>query len=215
MVSFLDRREAGERLAAILPEYVNQPLGVVVGLPRGGVVTAFAVAKQLHLPLDIVCPRKVGAPGNPEFAIGAVTETGEGYFDEEIIERMNIPHSYLAMQIEQEKAESQRRLTLYKKGLPPSDFQDKIVILVDDGIATGATMQAAIKSVRAQGAGKVVVAVPVIPPDTISEIERRADELRYVAAPMHFFAVGQFYRTFNPTSDAEVIELLHQSYQLA
>lgn len=205
---FNDRKQAGEELAERLLKYKNQPQCVVVGLPRGGVVTAVAVAKKLHLPLDVVCPRKLGAPFNPEFAIGAITESGEAYLDQEVIRRYGVSRDYLDAIRQQQQLEAQRRLSLYRSGRPPADFTNETVLLVDDGIATGATMKAAILSVKRRSARWVVVATPVIPPDTVPEIAELADELIVVAAPAGFMAVGQFYREFAQTTDAEVVELL-------
>lgn len=205
---FNDRKQAGEELAERLVKYKDQPQCLVVGLPRGGVVTAVAVAKKLHLPLDVVCPRKLGAPFNQEFAIGAITESGEAYLDQEVIRRYGVSPAYLEGIQQQQQQEAQRRLKLYRSGKPPIDFTDKTVILVDDGIATGATMKAAILSVKGRSARQVVVATPVIPPETVPEIAELADELIVIAAPAGFMAVGQFYRDFSQTTDAEVIELL-------
>lgn len=205
---FINRKQAGEKLAELLLQYKDRSQCVVVGLPRGGVVTAAAVAKKLHLPLDVVCPRKLGAPFNPEFAIGAITESGESYLDQEVIRRYGVTQDYLDAIQQQQQQEAQRRLKLYRSGRPPTDFTDKIVILVDDGIATGATMKAAILSVKSRSARQVVVATPVIPLDTVPEISALVDELIVVAAPSGFMAVGQFYREFAQTTDTEVVELL-------
>jgi putative phosphoribosyl transferase len=205
---FLDRREAGERLAAALIRFRAKPKTVVLGLPRGGVVTAAAVAGQLGLPLDIVCPRKIGAPFNPEYAIGAVTETGEAFLNERVIAQLGVDPSYLKRTIAEQSAEAQRRLAVYRQGRPARNFEGSTAILVDDGIATGATMKAAIRSMRTQKAAKIIVAVPVLPPDHIQELTAIVDGLYYLAAPPHFAAVGQFYERFESTSDAEVMELL-------
>lgn len=206
--AFRDRRDAGEQLADLLTKYKNAKNTLILGLPRGGVVTAYAVAEKLGLPLDVTCPRKIGAPFNPELAIGAITETGEGVFNTELIEQLGIPYSYIAKEIEKEKQVAQRRLTAFRKGFPPRALKGKTVILIDDGLATGATMKAAIESVRKENAESIVVAVPVSPEDTVQEIEQLADEVIYIDTPPFFQAVGQFYENFAQTEDEEVIELL-------
>lgn len=208
---FNNRQHAGTLLAYALEKYRNLPNTVVIGLPRGGVVTAFEVAKALNLPLDVTCPRKIGAPFCPELAIGAITETGEGLINQDLVHRFGIPSSYVETQIQIEKAEAARRISLYRKGRTGFTFSGKTVILVDDGLATGATMKAAIKSVRSEGAAKVIVAVPVSPSDTASEIMQLADEFVCLSTPPLFQAVGQFYINFLPTEDAEVIQLLTRS----
>lgn len=208
---FFDRRDAGERLAAKLTAYHGKPKTIVIGLPRGGVVTAAAVATQLELPLDVVCPRKIGAPFNEEYAIGAVTETGEPFLNHSAIAQLGVDKTYLERAIKEQSMEAQRRLTVYRQGRPARDFNGWTVILVDDGIATGATMKAAILSVKAQLAKQVVVAVPVIPPDNVPAIASMVNALHYLAAPPHFAAVGQFYDHFDGTTDAEVIHLLSKN----
>jgi putative phosphoribosyl transferase len=208
---FDDRREAGRQLAKKLIKYKNNPDALVLGLPRGGVVTAFEAANQLQLPLDIICARKVGAPHNPELAIGAVTETGEGYFNQELIDYLAVPPSYLKITTEKETAEAQRRLKAYRQNRPSLLLDGKIVILIDDGMATGATMKAAIHSVKSSGAMQVIVAVPVSSYDTFEEIKDIVDEAIAVQLPVPFYAVGEFYRDFSQTTDQEVIQLLSRS----
>lgn len=208
---FKDRRDAGERLISKLAKYQNDPNAIVIGLPRGGVVTAFVVAQGLNLPLDVICPRKIGAPQNPEFAIGAITETGEGFFDDRIIAMLGVSQEYIRHTVEKEKLTAQQRLKLFRKNRPPIDLEGKTVILVDDGLATGATMKVAIKSVQAAGANQVVVAVPVAPPDTADEIQTMVDELVCLATPPLFQAVGEFYMNFSQTEDDEVVDLLSKA----
>lgn len=205
---FKDRQDAGQRLAKKLHHYRQCPDGVVIGLPRGGVVTAYEVAKELRLPLDVTCPRKIGAPFNPEFAIGAITETGEGLLNEPVIARLGISEAYLEHAIEVEKQRAQQRVQLYHKQRPKLSLEEKTVILVDDGLATGATMKAAIQSVRQEGAKYIVAAVPVSPQDTLEEIQALADEAIALETPFDFGAVGQFYQMFDQVEDAEVIHLL-------
>lgn len=205
---FVDRHDAGKKLAAKLKEYSQKSNTVVIGLPRGGVVLAYEVAKELKLPLDIIVPRKIGAPSNPEFAIGAITQEGDGIFDDAVISSYNIPQEYIDSEIKKEKQEAKRRLKEYRGKKPPLDLKNKTVIIVDDGIATGATMQAAIISTRKQQAKDIIVAVPVLAPDNIHKIQPEVDQLIYLAAPKLFMAVGNFYKKFDQTTDQEVISLL-------
>lgn len=208
---FQDRRDAGKKLVPSLKKYAHQPDTVVIGLPRGGVVTAYEVAAGLHLPLDVIFPRKVGAPFNPELAIGAVTETGEGVFNESLIEGLRIPSEYIQETIQKEKKTAQERLNIYRKKCPKIPLEGKSVIIVDDGLATGATMKAAIQSIKAEGADRIIVAVPVAPQDTYQEIKELVDEIIVLHAPSYFMAVGQFYHTFDQTENDEVVALLQKS----
>lgn len=209
---FYDRNDAGKRLASALKSYGNNSNAIVVALPRGGVVVGYEVAKALNLPLEIVCPRKLGAPFNPELAIGAVTETGESILSEELMQELGISPDYLKQQIEQEKKKAQWRLQHYRQGKPPREFKGKIVLLVDDGLATGATMRAAIKTVKAEGAKKIVMAIPVAPPDTLRKLRSEVDETVCLEAPSSFYAVGQFYHSFDQVTDEEVVELFDQCF---
>ena len=210
MELFENRTDAGKQLAEALKRYQDSPDGIVLGLARGGVPVAYEVARKLGLPLDVLCPRKVGAPMNPEFAIGAITESGEGIFDEETIRRLGIPEEYLNAEVAREREKAKRRIEAYRKGGAPLNLEGKTVILVDDGLATGATMKAAIKSARSQGAAQIVAAFPVSPLETLREIEELADDLECLETPPFFQAVGQFYRDFSATTDQEVIDLLHR-----
>lgn len=207
---FKNRMEAGKLLVPQLKAYSKDPDAIVLGLPRGGVVTAFAIAEELQLPLDVVCLRKIGAPFNPELAIGAVGATGEPFLNEPLIAMLGVSQDYIDEVVARERKVAQQRATLYKKNASCADLENKTVILVDDGLATGATMHAAINLVKALGAGKIVVAVPVSPPDTLRDIESEVDEVVCLHAPEFFQAVGQFYQNFNQTEDEEVIELLQQ-----
>ncbi len=210
---FRDRVDAGEQLAKKLIHYKGNKDAIAIGLPRGGVPVAYEVSRMLGLPLDIVCPRKIGAPGNPEFAIGAITETGEGMFDTQTIARLRVSNSYIEKEVQKEKQVALARLKAYREGLPPRVLEGKTVILIDDGLATGATMKAAIRSARSQGVLKIVVAIPVSPPSTLDEMEELADEVVCLDAPLYFQAVGQFYEDFSPTEDEEVVALMHLSNQ--
>lgn len=208
---FRNRYEAGKFLAIQLKEFTNEPDAIVVALPRGGVVVAFEVAQALNLPLDITCPRKIGAPFNPEFAIGAITETGEGILSEDLIKALGISQEYIDEQIKIEKKQAQWRLEHYRQGRAPRSFKAKTILLVDDGLATGSTMQAAIKTMRKEGAKKIIMAIPVAPPDTLSRLKAVVDKTVCLAAPSEFQAVGQFYESFDQVSDEEVIQLLRDS----
>lgn len=206
---FKDRHDAGEKLSTLLLEFQNSKDTLILGLPRGGVVTAAAVAKKLHLPLDITCPRKIGAPFNPELAIGAVTETGQSIFNWPLIEQLGVPQSYLKQETENETKRAQHRLHQFRKDLPPRQIAGKNIILIDDGLATGATMKAAINSVKNEHPKSIIVAIPVSPIDTLEEIKPLVDQVICIASPSFFQAVGQFYEFFDQTDDEEVITLLH------
>jgi putative phosphoribosyl transferase len=208
---FKDRHDAGKQLAQLLMPY-SSPNNILIALPRGGVVVAFEIALMLHLPLDIVCPRKIGAPFNPEFAIGAITETGEAILSTEIIEELGIPSAYVQAAMEKEKKEAEWRLNNYRKKRPPRNVEGKIAILIDDGLATGATMRAAISTLKKERASKLIVAVPVAPRETAFKIKNTVDEFLCLTTPEIFFAVGQFYERFDQIKDDEVIDLLEKSY---
>lgn len=211
MEIFRDRIDAGIKLANALAQWKGHPNALVIGLPRGGVPVANEVAKALHLPLDVICPRKIGAPNNKEFAIGAITETGEGIFSKEIIHSLGISEKYIAEEVEAEKKEAQKRIELFRQGKPPREVEGKMILLIDDGLATGATMKAAIRSLRREGAESIVVAVPVSPSDTLRSIRQLADEVVCLSSPPFFQAVGQFYEDFSSTEDEEVVEIMAAS----
>jgi len=208
---FQDRIDAGEQLTKKLLNYKDQEDTIVVGLPRGGVPVAYEISRNLNLPLDVVCPRKIGAPSNKEFAIGAITETGEGIFDTHTIDQLGIPQDYIDEEVSKEKKRAQHRLDIYRKEMPPRNLKGKTVLIIDDGLATGSTMKAAIQSIRAEGADEIIVAIPVSPPETLKEIRSMVDEVICLDAPGYFQAVGQFYIDFSPTQDEEVIALMSLS----
>ncbi|PKQ36644.1 MAG: phosphoribosyl transferase [Actinobacteria bacterium HGW-Actinobacteria-1] len=201
---FDDRSEAGRLLGAALVSYANHATAVVLGVPRGGVVVAAEIARALHLPLDIVVASKLGAPGNPEFAVGAIDEDGV------VLTNPAAPVSaeYLERVGAERLAEVARRAHAYRAGRAPLDVHDRTAIIVDDGIATGLTTRAAIGYLRRHGAARVVVATPVAPPDTVEALGREADEVVALVTPRDFSAVGRWYREFTQTSDAEVIAAL-------
>lgn len=208
---FKDRHDAGKKLAHLLEKYSQASNGVILGLPRGGVVTAFEVAKSLKLPLDIISPMKIGAPSNPEYAIGAITETGEGLFNIAEVEWLEISKKYLEESVKTAKAEAEKRLKLFRAGRKPLNLEGAIAIVIDDGIATGLTMQAAIVSLRQAKAKKIIVAVPVAPMDSLMGIKSLADEVYCLDTPPKFQAVGQFYENFEEVKAPEVIGLLKEA----
>src|SRR6266581_4313696 len=211
--AFANRTEAGRLLAEKLEKYANRNDVIVFGLPRGGVPVAYEVAKRLHVPLDVYIVRKLGVPGFEELAAGAIASGGVRVLNEDVMRA--IPHADQAIEAvtTRETAELARREEIYREGRPAPDLRDRIVILVDDGLATGATMRAAVKALRQRGAAKIVVAVPVGPPDTCREIEQEADETICLSTPPFFQAVGQYYEDFSQTSDEDVRELLSQAAQ--
>jgi len=204
---FRDRREAGRRLADRLVGRAWQA-PVVLGMPRGGVVVAAEVAAALGAPLDVIVVRKLGCPWQPELAIGAIAEGGARVENRRVLEELAIRRADLEAVAEAEGRELERRVARYRLGRQPASLADKTVILVDDGLATGATARAAVASIRARGAARVVLAVPVAPPDSVAELRRVADEVVALITPRDFFALGQFYADFAATSDDEVVTLL-------
>ncbi len=208
MTRFIDRVDAGKQLAKKLMHYKDDPEAIVLGLPRGGVVTAYEVATALNVPLDIIVPRKIGAPSSPELAVGAVTQNGEIVWNDELMKTLHLTEADLADIIEKERRESVRRLRVYRGDRPKLQLQDKIAILVDDGVATGATMRAAIASARARGAKRIVAATPLSTLEAMERIEREVDECVCVLLPKIFLGISAFYDEFAQTTDEEVIELL-------
>jgi len=206
---FKDRHEAGKRLAERLKKYSNLDDVVVLALPRGGVPVAFEVAKYIGAPLDVFITRKLRFPDEPELALGALAENGEVFLNKELVQYC--PESYIEKEKEYQWEEIKRCQLAYRngQGLPP--LEGKVVILIDDGVATGATMIATIYALRASGVKRIVVAVPVAPPETAEELLRLADELIVLYTPSPFFAVGMYYSDFRQLSDAEVREYLEQA----
>lgn len=207
-MKFQDRTEAGKKLAEKLKNYNDSKDAIVIGLPRGGVITASQIAIKLHLPLDIIVPRKIGAPFSEELAIGAITEDGEAILNDELINNLEIQSDYIEQQTKKEIVEAARRIKKYRDNKPSLDLTNKIAILVDDGIATGFTMLAAINSAKAKNAKKIIVASPVIARDTLTQLKNKADDIIYLHIPLYFGAVGEFYKTFDQTTDEEVIDIL-------
>jgi len=208
---FKNRIDAGRLLAQRLIEYKDNPEVIVLGLPRGGVVTAYEVARVLNAPLDIVVPRKIGAPQNQELAVAAIAEDGSLIINDELMNYLGLQLDDLQSVIEKEKQESARRMKLYRTGRHPLELAGKTVILVDDGMATGATMRAALLSVRSRGAKSIIVAVPVAPAEVLDDIRTEVDILICLLTPEQFFGVGGFYEEFPQVQDQEVIGLMQKS----
>ncbi len=208
-MSFLNRQEAGKKLAQALSSYQGEN-GVVVGIPRGGVVVAREVAKFLKMPLDVLVMRKLGAPGNPELAIGAVISENEYFLSQSIVGELSIPADYVNEEIKKQVQLIEERKRKYLKGRKPIDCRNKVTILVDDGLATGATARLALEVLRRKKPKKLVLAVPVAPPQAVQELSRLADEVVTLLTPTFFHAVGQFYADFSQISDEEVIRILEE-----
>lgn len=207
MVYFSDRKDAGKQLASALTDFSFKE-GMVLAIPRGGVVVGYEIASALNFKLDVIIPRKIGTPDNPELAIGAVTEDGTMILDDSLIMYLGVSNDYIYQESERQKQEIRRRQNFYRQGVSEPEIKDKNVIVVDDGIATGYTMKAALASVRNRGAATLTVAIPVGPPSTIKELEGQADNIVCLYTPEYFQAIGQFYSDFSQTTDKEVIELL-------
>jgi len=208
---FFDRTEAGQFLAETLSTYANRDDVVVLALPRGGVPVAAKVAKNLNAPLDVFVVRKLGLPGHPELAMGAIASGGVRVFNGEVVNALRISDEVIDAVSAEELIELQRREKAYRAGLPPLDVEGKTVIVVDDGVATGSTMVAAVSALRQLNAARIVVAAPVIAASTYSDMQRAADEVAAVMMPEHFYAVGQWYEDFFQTSDQEVRDLLAEA----
>jgi putative phosphoribosyl transferase len=208
MAYFCDRIDAGKRLAEALADFKGKN-AVVLAIPRGGVVLGYEIAVALILPLDVIVPRKLGAPDNPELAIGAIAEDGSTVLDENLTRYLGVSQEYIQEESERQKQEIKRRLKEYRQGMAGLELKGKDVIIVDDGIATGSTMKAALASVKNSGAKTVTIAVPVGPPQTIQELKLLADHVLCLYMPDYFQAIGQFYDDFSQTEDQEVIRLLN------
>jgi predicted phosphoribosyltransferase len=209
---YADRRDAGRKLAAALAgRAVDNP--VVYALPRGGAPVAFEIARALRAPMDLILARKIGAPGDPELALGAIAE-GEGIepvINERVRMGLGCDPAYIQRATAEALEEIGRRRRAYMRGRAGTDPKGRTAILVDDGIATGATTLAAIRSLKARGAARVVLATPVAPPETVAALRLEADEVVCLAQPPDFYGISQFYRDFHQLSDAEVIRLLDQA----
>jgi len=212
MAYFANRIEAGKELASALADFASKNT-IVLAIPRGGVVVGYEIAKALKIPLDVIIPRKIGAPDNPELAIGAMTEDGTIILDSNLIKYLGVPEVYIKEESERQRREIERRLKFYRQNEPYPNLHGHDVFIVDDGIATGSTMKAALASVKNRGAKTVTVAVPVCPASTIKELKKQAGHVVCLYTPEYFQAIGQFYNDFTQTTDEEVIQLLKQSKQ--
>lgn len=205
---FRDRADAGLKLAQALAAYRLKPRLLVLALPRGGVPVAFEVAKALGAPLDLCIVRKLGVPGQPELAMGAIAPGGVRVLDEEVVDLLGIPEAALAAAEARERLELERRILAYRGGRPLPEVQGRTVILVDDGVATGSTMRAALLALRVQAPAALVVAVPVAPREAVAWLRGLADDVVCLRKPDPFFAIGEWYEDFRQTPDAEVKGLL-------
>ena len=205
---FRDRQDAGRVLAEKLAAYANRPDVLVMALPRGGVPVAYEVARALGAPLDVFVVRKLGVPGYEELAMGAVATGGVRVLNDQLVKRLGIPDHVINAVTARERQELARRERLYRDDRPPPDISGRTVILVDDGLATGATMQAAIEALRQQNPARIVVAVPTASPDTCEEMKAKADDVICAITPQPFDAVGRWYQDFSQTTDEEVGALL-------
>jgi putative phosphoribosyl transferase len=205
---FHDRRDAGHQLAAKLGHYAHRADVLVIGLPRGGVPVAYEIAKALGAQLDILMVRKLGVPGERELAMGAIASGGVQLVNQKVIQSLRIPEYIIAEVAIEEATELRRRERLYRGDIPAPVLRDRTIIVVDDGIATGSTMRAAVSALRRQESGRIVIAVPVVAADTYRSLQREADEVVAVLAPEYFVSVGSWYTDFPETSDEEIKTLL-------
>src|SRR5438132_8836558 len=209
-MQYLDRREAGRQLAAeLMPFASEQP--VIVALPRGGVPVGVEVARALGAPIEFLAVRKIGAPGNPELAVGAVAEGGTGVLDPRSAGMLGMTQELLDARLEQESQELRRRVARYREGQPSIALGGRTAIVVDDGMATGMTELAAVRALRKRGAERIIVAVPVASSEAVAMLEEEADRVISLTVPRRLYGVGMWYRDFAPVSDEEVLQLLGQA----
>ena len=213
MQRFLDRHEAGQRLALKLKGFENRSSVVVLGLPRGGVPVAYEVAKAIQAPMDILIVCKLGVPGHEELAIGAIASGGIRILNEDIVDALSIPETIINHVTEQEQLELQRREGQYRGDRPPLEIRDRIVILIDDGLATGASMLAAVRAVDPRHPTQIVAAAPAASVQAIRMLQREVDQAICVISPEPFEGVGKWYEDFSQTTDQEVQFLLEESYR--
>ena len=210
---FRDRLEAGERLAEVLSDYRGERVAVIA-IPRGGVEVGYAVAERFDSPLEVTVPRKIGSPMDPELAVGAVAEDGTIYVEEDVVKMLGVREDWIRVEAERELQEVRRRLELYRGGKPLPELREYVVLLVDDGIATGATIIATARFLRKLNPRRLVIAAPVAPPEVLPKLSREADDVRCVVTPTPFFAIGQFYQDFSQLDDSKVIEYLSRVRRL-
>lgn len=208
---FQDRREAGQELAKKLVSYSQAPNTLILGLARGGLIVAAEIAKALQLPLDALVVRKIGAPDQPELALGAVASTGDPFYNDSLIALLGVSKEYLKREVERQRSLIEQRLRSYYSKRKPLPVTGKTLLVVDDGIATGATMKMAVLLLKAARPAKLVVAVPVASQEALQEISKEVDELICLYRPAYFGAVGAFYRHFEEVTDREIIELLNHA----
>ncbi|MFB2893072.1 phosphoribosyltransferase [Aerosakkonemataceae cyanobacterium BLCC-F50] len=211
MTPFRDRTEAGQLLGEKLTNYANRPDVLVLALPRGGVPVAFEVAKTLNASLDVFIVRKLGVPSHTELAMGAIASGGVCFLDEETIRAFDVSPEAIDLVMEHEKKELERRENLYRKNRPETNFRDRTIILVDDGLATGATMRVAVMALKPHQPKSIVVAVPVAATEGFSEFGAEVDEVVSVILPERLWAIGHWYNNFSQTTDREVCSLLEQA----
>jgi len=208
---FRDRTDAGQQLAVRLAKYANRPDVIVLALPRGGVPVAFEVAKALGAPLDVFLVRKLGVPGWEELAFGAIASGGIRVLNPDIVQRLGLSHEVIDRVAAVAQQELERREHKFRGDRPPLQLRGRIVIVIDDGIATGATVRAAVQAIRQQEPASVVLAVPVAPPQTCAELREQVDDLVCLKTPVELDAIGLWYKDFGQTTDDEVCELLAQA----
>jgi predicted phosphoribosyltransferase len=212
-VIFRDRTDAGQHLAAKLAKYAKRPDVIVLALPRGGVPVAYEVSKQIGAPLDVFLVRKLGVPGYEELAMGAIASGGVRVINEDVVRQLDIPDEVIDAVAAEEERELERREHAYRGDRPPPDVNGRVVILIDDGLATGSTMRAAATALRKLGPARIVVAVPVSSPETCNEFRKEVDEIVCAVTPEPFRGVGMWYNDFSQTTDEEVRELLERAKQ--
>lgn len=208
-IVFLDRMDAGKKLSLELEKFKDEnPL--ILAVPRGGVVTAYETIIKFHFQWDLIIPRKIGAPHNKEFAIGAVSSDGTYFIEENYANMLNVSEEYIQQEVASQIQEIKKRLKKYKESETFPDVKDKTIIIVDDGIATGFTIISAIKSVKKQGAKKIILAVPVSSQEAVSKLKELADEVICLLIPDVFYAVGLHYRNFEQTTDEEIFNIMKE-----
>lgn len=213
MLPINDRTSAGRSLADELREYADRDDVVVLALPRGGVPVAFEIAESLHAPLDLMLVRKLGTPGQEELAMGAIATGGARVMNDDVVTALHISDAEIEAEAGREQEELEHRQRLYRGDRPLMDFRDKCILLVDDGIATGATMRVAIQALRQQHPARIVVATPVAPPDTVAVLRREADAVVCLETPEPFIAISRWYQRFSQTGDEEVKSLLERAWR--
>ncbi len=211
MTLFRDRTDAGQQLAEALRDYADQKDTLILALPRGGLPVGFEIAKVLHLPMDAFLVRKLGVPGQEELAMGAIAMGGVHFFNQNILGMLDISKEDIQRVIAAEEQEMQRRNQVYRGGKPPPAIENRTVILVDDGVATGATILAAVSALKKMKPKSLIIAVPVAPSDTLQKLEAEVDQVVCLAAPENFFAISAWYQEFPQTSDEQVCDFLERA----